>query len=240
MLAWIKELLISSQLPDWRNVGSLDDGYTIILPSPMDMPFLLRLGLEGLRNIATDNCRQILIVPDGWGDDGGAALKAVANEFDDARIQYVELRQRDYWLIRAMRPPGCAATHWMQVVNGTKHTRCKYAFLHDADAFFVDEDGLERQYDEACDRGMHTLGVTPRWDPFFTQLDYTIPGTWELMYSVRWARRRRPYELKGRRIRTPHGPHIFDSMLYPQYLDYESGKVGVSERRIRIRGTKVW
>jgi hypothetical protein len=224
-----KSLAFSLLLPDWRRVGELQKGYTIILPAPMDMPFLLRLGLEGLRHVDTENCRQILIVPDGWGDDGGAAIRKVASEFDDSRIEVVDLSRRDYWLIRSMRPPGSAATHWMQVVNGTKHARCEYAFLHDADAFFLEEQGLERHYLEACERKMHTLGVTPRWDPFFTELGYSIPGTWELFYSVGWARSRKPYALKGRRLRTPHGWHTFDSMLHPQYLDYASGRIGVTE-----------
>ena len=214
---------------DWRGDVRLEEGYTILLPSPMDMPFLLRLGLEGLSRVNTEHCRQIVIVPDGWGDDGAAALRAVASEFNDPRIEFVDLRRRDYWLIRSMRPPGSAATHWMQVVNGTRRARCEYAFLHDADAFFLEEEGLERQYQEARRRGMKTLGVTARWDPFFTELDYKIPGTWELMYSVRWARSRHPYELKGRRLPTPHGRHTFDSMLYPQYLDYASGEIGVTE-----------
>jgi hypothetical protein len=227
MLGALKRFVISSQLSDWTDVDVLEDGYTIILPTPMDLPFMLRLGLEGLRCINTDDCRQILIVPDGWGDDCGAGLRQVADEFDDPRIELVELTRRDYRLIRSMRPPGSAATHWMQVVNGTRHARCKYAFLHDADAFFLEADGLQRQYNIARERAMHTLGVTARWDPFFVDNGYEIPGTWELMYSVAWARSRHPYELKGRRMATRYGRHTFDSMLYPQFLDYPSGRIGV-------------
>jgi hypothetical protein len=193
----------------------------------MDLPFMLRLGLESLRGLDTDHCQQILIVPDGWGDDGGAGLREVANEFDDPRIEFVDLSWRDYKLIRAMKPPGSAATHWMLVVNGTKAACCEYAFLHDADAFFLEKGSVERQYDEALRRGMVTLGVTPRWDPFFKDVEMTIPGTWELMYSVRWARSRPPYALKGRAMPTAHGWQTFDSMLHAQYLDYETGRVGV-------------
>ncbi len=230
MIDRIKRFLIESHLSDWRkHMVDLEPGYTIVLPSPMDIPFLLRLGLEGIRCVDTTHCRQIIVVPDGWGSDGGASLKAVVAEFDDPRIEYVDLSRREYRLIRSMRPPGCAATHWMLVVNGTRPARCEYAFLHDADAFFLDAGGIERQYREAVERRMYTLGVTPRWDHFFVDLNYKIPGTWELMYSVRWARSRKPYELKGRRVKTQHGVHQFDSMLYPQYLDYESGRIGVMD-----------
>ena len=53
----------------WRRCA-FEDGYTIVLPSPMDMPFLLRYALEGLAHLNTENCRQILVVPDGCVDDG--------------------------------------------------------------------------------------------------------------------------------------------------------------------------
>ena len=41
--------------------------------------------------------------------------------------------------------------------EGIDATRCEYAFLHDADAFFVDVDGLEQQYCKCRDRAMDTL-----------------------------------------------------------------------------------
>ena len=228
MLSAIKRFVIESRLPDWRRIGELDEGYTVLLPSPMDIPFMLRLGLEGLDRIDTSGCRQILVVPDGHADDGGAGLEAVVADFSDPRIELVTLTDKELRLIRSMRVSG-ATTHWMQMVNGTKRVGCEHAFLHDSDAFFVDTDGLESQYREALERGMHTLGVTPRWDPFFRDNGFEIPGTWELMYSVRWARGHKPYEHRGRWLQTPHGRNLFDSMLYPQYLDYASGKVGVMQ-----------
>ena len=84
---------------------------------------------------------------------------------------------------------------------------------------------LERQYRECRDRGMDTLGVTARWDPFFDEVGYRSPATWELMYSTRWARataRRRPQGAAG--ATRPRGRHEFDTMLYPEYLDYASGQ----------------
>jgi len=87
---------------------------------------------------------------------------------------------------------------------------------------------------------MYTLGVTPRWDPFFTQIGYQIPGTWELMYSVAWARQQAPYKLKGVKLSTPHGVTEFDSMLARQYFEYQTGKIGVMAdppRFVHFNGT---
>ncbi len=224
----------------WRGGCPFEDGYTILLPSPMDMPFLLRYALEGLLRMDTPNCKQILIVPDGQGFDRGRALREVADSFSDPRIELVQLRPLDYKIIRSMKPPGSAATHWMAVVNGVLNARSGHAFLHDADAFFLEAGGLERQYREARDREMSTLGVTARNDPDFLRIGYEIPGTWELMFSTRWARSRAPYELKGRLRATPDGEILFDSMLGPQYLDYPLGKVGVMAdppRFVHFNGT---
>jgi hypothetical protein len=206
---------------------------------PMDMPFLLRFALEGLRHLNTANCSQIVVVPDGWGDDGGKAFRDVIAACDDPRVELAELRPGIRFFIQKiqMRKTCQSAanwSHWAQIVEGTNSARSEYAFLHDADAFFVDADALERQYCECRDRAMETLGVQVRTDAFFQQIGYAIPGTWEMMYSVPWARRRSPLTLKGMWRSTPHGLHEFDTMLYPQYLDYPMGKIGAMAAPPRV------
>ena len=196
----------------------------------MDMPFLLSVALKGLTALNTPNCQQILVIPDGLGDDQGAGLRKVVEEFDDPRIQMVDLRGIDYRVIRSMRPVGIARTHWMLVVNAVLHARHEYIFLHDSDAFFLEADGLEKQYGEAKSRKMDVLGVTPRWDPFFKEHNLTVAGTWELLFSTRWARKRSPMALFPGIWSTPHGDAIFDSMLYSQYLDATRGTIGVMDK----------
>jgi hypothetical protein len=215
----------------WRRPQPLAAGYTILLPMPMDMPFLLRFALEGLRHLNTKNCRQIVVIPDGWGGDGGKAFHEVVAACDDPRVELVELRPGIRFYIqkiqmRKNRQSAANWSHWAMIVEGTARARSEYAFLHDADAFFVDADAIERQYHECRDRAMETLGVQVRTDAFFERIGYAIPGTWEMMYSVPWARRRNPLTLKGMWQSTPHGVHEFDTMLYPQYLDYPTGKIG--------------
>jgi hypothetical protein len=212
----------------WPRSRPLEEGYAILLPTPEDMPFLLRFALEGLHHIDTENCRQILVIPDAWGTDRGAALRRVIAQFDDPRIAMAPPRLIDYALVRLLKP--CAAdTHWLTCVNGTAQTRCAYAFMHDADAFPVECGGLERQYRECRDRGLHTLGVAYRGDECLMRIDHRIPSTWELMYSVDWALRHGPVVFKAGRRTTPHGELQFDSMIQPQYLDYASGRVVVME-----------
>ena len=146
------------------------------------------------------------------------------SDFSDPRIEYYEPSAWEIWLIRKMPSP-----YWMMVMFGIANSRCEHMLLHDADAFFYKNDSIESIYAAACAGSMYTMGVQARWDPFFENLGYTIPGTWETMVDCRWARRRAPHTIKGRTRATPHGEYVFDVLLYAQYLDYSSGKIGVME-----------
>jgi hypothetical protein len=235
-----KRLPITLFYSRWRHPSPLEDGYTVLLPSPMDMPFLLRYALEGLARLDTANCRQILVIPDGSTRDLGAALECVVKSCGDRRVELVHARAIDRFLFRTMKPPGGAQIHWLMCVLGIDRARHAHAFLHDADAFFLEADGLERQYRECRERGYSALGVTARWDPFFTEAGYSIPGTWELMLSTRWARSRSPAALKNGVRRSDRGYYAFDSMHHPMYLDYHRGAIGVMEtppRFVHFSGT---
>ena len=63
-----------------------------------------------------------------------------------------------------------------QVVNGTAFARCEYAFLHDADAFFLEADGLERQFLECRDRGAVHAGRHPPLGPLLRGDRLCDPG----------------------------------------------------------------
>jgi hypothetical protein len=73
-----------------------------------------------------------------------------------------------------------------------------------------------------------SLKLVMRIDPMFKERGYDIPGTWECMVSNSWVRRRAPAEIRG-------GWHLlpgnewgwFDNLLFGQYMDYDSGKIGV-------------
>ncbi len=221
----LKGKALSLAYGKWTRPSSFEEGYTVLLPSPMDMPFLLRFALEGLARLDTTHCREIVVAPDATLPDD-RALRTVVADMGDPRVKLVRPRALDRFVAgRVFRGNG-SALHWLAIVLGTTHARCGHIFLHDADAFFSDAGGLERQYQECAGRGMDTLGVTARWDPALRQIGYALPGTWEMMYSHRWVRKHAPADLKGRWVNTPHGPMLFDTMLYPQYLDYPGGRVG--------------
>src|SRR6185437_8640564 len=117
--------------------------------------------------------------PDGCGKDRAAALREVVDSCGDSRVEMAYLRPIAHWVVHGMRRSGGGIanwSHWAMIVEGINRTRCEHVFLHDADAFFIETDGIERQYRECLRTGMVTLGVTARWDPFFRQVGYSIPG----------------------------------------------------------------
>ena len=236
-----KTLFLKALYGRWGRCPSLEEGYTILLPMPSDMPFLLSYALEGLKHLDLAHCRQVLVVGDGMAADGGASLRAIVAGCGDPRVEMVRSGSVDRFVVTKLRGVG-SSLHWLAIVQGTREARCETIFLHDSDAFFRTNDGIERQYREFLDRSLFTLGVTARWDALFREAGYQIPGTWEMMYGTRWARLHPPFSHKGRRETTPHGVHEFDTMLYPQYLDYRSGKVGVMAdppRLVHFNGTIV-
>jgi hypothetical protein len=212
----------------WPRSRALEEGYAIVLPTPEDMPFLARFALEGLRHIDSENCKQILVVPDAWGTDDGAGMRRVIAQFDDPRLALASPRRIDYALVRLLKPDP-SNTHWLAFVNGTAQARCTYAFMHDADAFLVETGGIERQYHECRDRGLYTLGIEVRGEECLLRVGCRVPGTWELMYSVDWAFRHGAVAFKPGWRMTPHGRMMFDTMIQPEYRDFPSGKLQLME-----------
>jgi hypothetical protein len=203
----------------------------------MDMPFLLRFALEGLRYLDTSHCRQIIVIPDGCGADRAAALQQVVDSCGDSRVELARLGAVAHFAIHGMRRSGGQVSvwaYWSMIIEGINRAKCEYTFLHDADAFFLESDGLERQYRACRDHGMAALGVMARWDPFFREIGYSIPGTYELMLSTRWARRYSPLDHKGGWRQTTHGVRLFDVTLYPQFQEYPSGKIGILDPPLQL------
>jgi hypothetical protein len=173
------------------------------------------------------NCKGIMVISDGAASD--QALRAIVAGNGDGRVRYVPLTRIDRILTNLPRSDGSANyRHFTQILRGVLASTTEAIYLHDADAFWLEEGGVESQYREFRERGMYTLGVTSRIDPMFKERGLDIPGTWELMFSNSWARKRRPVDMKGGWYPVPNDEwRWFDTLLYGQFMDYASGKVGV-------------
>lgn len=221
----------------WKPVTSTKAGYSIIMPMPEDMPFLMRLAIEGLKCIDTSNCKQFIVVGDGYSNDHCSALKRELQRYGETSIGFCELPFLHRMVARRISCP-----HPISIIFGASINRCDFAFLHDADAFFLDRDSIESTFEYCTGNEMDVVGVTARWDPFFQRLGYAIPGTWQMMFRTAWLRDHPPFQVIGRKEQTPHGMNTFDTLLYPQYLDYGCGRIGVMPnppRYVHFNGTIV-
>src|SRR5262249_24821057 len=106
----------------WRRPCPSAEGYSIFLPSPADMLFLLRFALEGLRHLDTSHCRQIIVIPDGCGaEDQAAALRQVVDSCRDPRVELARLRALAHFVVHGMHRSGGEIanwTHWAMIIEG--------------------------------------------------------------------------------------------------------------------------
>lgn len=235
----VKRFLLSLIYPNWGPRKTVHDGYTVVISVPMDMPFLTYLSLQGLRGVDLTHCREILVVPDGCATDGGKALVEAIRASDIADVRLLPVRNRNRITLSLFGHSGIA--HWMTIVEAVREAGTDLLYLHDADAFFTQNNLIESNYFICKNQGLMSLGVTARWDPQFKELGVKIPGTWELMFSSAWATKWSPIDHKAGQRGTPIGQTFFDTMLYPQYRDYESGLVKVveSDAFVHLSGTVV-
>lgn len=213
---------------NWPSRQAFTPGYTILLPIPSDMPFLLDIALEGLKQLSIPNCMSVLVVPDGAASDKD--LRALVARHGDKRVKFIPLKPIDRILVNLPRTDGSANfRHFSQILRGVEESTTEAIYLHDADAFWLDPGGIELQYRELTERDMYTLGVTARIDKVYQERGYQIPGTWELMFSNRWVRQRPPSSIKGGWYPVPDEGQWrwFDTLLSDQYINYKSGKFGV-------------
>jgi hypothetical protein len=210
---------------NWPECPCLEDGYTIFLVIPADMPFLLRFALEGIRHLQLPNCKQILVISDGSASD--RTLRNIVAEHGDQRLRYVPLKPIDKILLNIPRSDGSGNfRHFTSILRGILATTTEAIYLHDADAFWLEEGGVESQYREFREREMYTLGVTARKE--FREQGLAIAATWELILSNSWVRTRLPAEMKSGWYPLPNGQwKWFDTLLYDEYMDYSSGRIGV-------------
>ena len=239
MKAYIKRALLSLFYPAWSGRCHNKEGYTVVIPAPMDMPFLAYYALKALSKLDLSSCREILVVPDGCGTDNGRALSDVLKLINLDKARLLPLTKRNKLVISLFGDSGIA--HWMTIVEAINNSETNSLFLHDADAFFTDEDFIENNYREFDNTNLNCLGVTSRWDPFMQSKNMQLPATWELFFSSAWARSWSPVSHKAGSRYTDTGKEFFDTMLYPMYRSYSVDRVQVrpSASFMHLAGTVV-
>jgi len=212
----LRQKLIEYAYSRWSNSDrELSDGYTIILPTPSDLPVFFSLAFEIIKKQDLTDLKEVLIIPDWPSPHFEKLCTDIARNSSNLPIRFAHLRLKDRlaWALSK----GITTRHFTQLVRGIDETRTDYAIIHDSDLFLPPGDFLRTQYEACRDRGLAVFGVQPRRSMAREDRD-TFVATWEMTLSVRWAKSFRPFMHKGQSSVINGRRQEFDTTLLPQYL----------------------
>lgn len=195
--------------------GPLQEGYTVLVPVPGDLPALAELAINVLGKQHADHRLSTVFIPDQPSPAVERIVQQAARTWQGPlSVERLALPER--WFLHRLR--SASRIHWLQVVTGMSKATARYALLHDADLFLLDHDVIEQRFRIARDNNLACLGVNPVWDGWYASKGRSLVATWEMMASVEWFRSFGP---------NMHGPHdgllwgethTFDTTLHPQAL----------------------
>jgi hypothetical protein len=116
--------------------------------------------------------------------------------------------------------------YFLQILNGISSARSAHVLFHDADLFLFSKDFLKRHYETFLDRHVSVLGVDRRSIGRLEEYRHIV-ATWEMIASLAWLMRFKPYEHRGHK-RLVRGRLInFDPTLFSQFLT-DPREVGIN------------
>ena len=215
---WDLRLAFHLLYPRWANPDRVPkEGYAILLPVPSDLPFLYRLAINNIAQQNLENANEILVIPDIHTNGFRRTVQDTKPPFLSIPVRYCQdnpLRQ-----IGARLSNSANFYHFTQLVCGINHANSQYALLHDADLLLTNRNFLESQFLEIQTKGLSALGIDRVWDSWYAENGYPhVTATWEMMFSVEWARSFRPILHRGHTNTVKGTRHKFDTTLLPQCL----------------------
>jgi len=212
----LRQKLIKYAYSRWsKSDRGLSDGYTILLPIPSDLPVFLSLALEIIEKQDLTDLKEVLIIPDWPSSPFEKFCTDITKNSSNLPIRFVPLGLKDQLVWTLTK--SITTRHFTQLVRGIDETRTEYAIIHDSDAFLPPGDFLKTQYEACRDRELAVFGVESRRSMVREDRD-TFISTWEMTFSVRWARSFGPFMHKGQFSVVKRRRQEFDTTLLPQYL----------------------
>jgi len=192
------------------------EGYSLLILTPGDLPFFLKIALEVCAQQNPEHLFETLVVPDNrlqpgllerlnlWAADYPSPIRVVPQKpLEKLFTQFHKNAHNNCWL---------------QMVRGINAVRTTHTLWHDVDLFISDSDFLKQHYERCVEQQLACLGVSKAWDSWFEShgIDYLV-GTWELMMDVDWVRRFAPWQHRGHNEVINGESHTFDISFWPQY-----------------------
>jgi hypothetical protein len=190
-------------------------GYTILLPVPGDLPVFLKIALETCSTQKTDGLVETIVLPDRVVPGFAELLQEWQTKYFLSEILLINPKPLEQLISRYRNNPH--NNHWLQLIRGINATRSTYALLHDADLFITEDVFMKTHYQNCTERNLACLGVSPVWDTWYKEQGLNhLTATWEMMFSLDWARSFSPWEHRGHDGEIAGQIHTFDTTLYTQ------------------------
>lgn len=200
----------------WRPAAAPTPGYTLLVPVPGELPVFLEVALAVTRQQAAQHRVQTLVIPDTMTPQ----MKTIVQRERAAwqgELTLLPLPQPERTVLPRLKNP--SHNHAVQVITGINAARGTHVLLHDADLFLLDDGALDQRYEQAVERDLDVLGISPVWDKWYAEKGLThLAATWELIARRDWLRSFPPRMHMGHRAEMFGEEHIFDTTLRPQAL----------------------
>ena len=211
--------LIKSIYSKWDNTNTqLNSGYTLLIPTPADLPVFLALALEIVSNQNHTDLKEIVIVPDWPSDAFVNYFKSYLHNILPIPIRFVNINKTDQLAWQFTK--SITTRHFTQIVRGVETITTDYFLLHDSDLFLPPGDFLYQQYLSCTKNDYFVYGLDMRRS--LTRFDRKeFVSTWETTFSTKWFKSFPPYMHKGQITNIKGIRQEFDTTLLPQYLSDE-------------------
>ena len=202
----------------WQKAPSArTPGYSVLLAVPADLPVFLKIAMGTINAQQNAGLVETLVIPDVPTPAFEAAFEIAKKDWTNGPIRLVKLRPIERFVTRRINSPH--TNHWLQMTNGVEAAVSTHALLHDADLFITDKNFLASHYAAIAGKNLACLGINPVWDKWYGENGLGhVTATWELMFSVDWARTFKPWMHRGHNGVVAGKAHEFDTMLLPQSL----------------------
>jgi len=190
-----------------------NQGYTVLVPVPGDLPVFLDLALAVCRAQTAAHRVATIVVPD-VSTPAVDAIVARARPDWPGRLELDRLPVPERWLLPRLGDPG--RNHAIQLNTAITRTTSTHVVLHDADLFLLTPDAHEDQWAHAVEGDLDVLGVDPAWDPWYAERGRHLAATWEMTARTDWLRGFPPWRHIAHRDHLDGEPHVFDTTFWAQ------------------------
>jgi glycosyltransferase involved in cell wall biosynthesis len=198
----------------WGRTPKRQDGYTVLVPVPGDLPVFLDVALRTLATQDADNRRQILVIPDQETPEFAAAYDAHRRSWTGGELSLVRLPAPERVVLPKLNDP--ARNYASQLVAGIRASEASHVVFHDADLVIHEPRLHEQLYATMREGDLDVCGVDSSWDAWYAAHDLTLVATWEMCANVDWLHRFPPYRHFGHDDTFLGEPRVFDVTFWPQ------------------------